>query len=66
MAHPSVQQHLVRIWHDDLNNMETYGWHVRLPVLAALALAYPFIVLAYFVKPDSKVMSVVTSNSTMM
>ena len=55
VAHPSVQQHLVRIWHEDLNDMETHGWHVRLPVLAALALVYPIIVLAHFVKPDSKV-----------
>ncbi|XP_070179708.1 short transient receptor potential channel 7-like isoform X2 [Littorina saxatilis] len=54
VAHPSVQQHLVKIWHSDLNNLETHGWHVRLPMLAFLSVIYPFIVLAYFVKPKSK------------
>ncbi|XP_076464223.1 short transient receptor potential channel 7-like [Babylonia areolata] len=53
VAHPSVQQHLMKIWHSDLN-LETYGWHVRLPYLAGLAVLCPFITLAHFLKPQVK------------
>ncbi|KAL8582753.1 hypothetical protein ACOMHN_061632 [Nucella lapillus] len=54
VAHPSVQQHLMKIWHNDLNSLESHGWLVRLPMLGLLAVIYPFVTLAYFVRPHSK------------
>nr|KAG5713046.1 hypothetical protein BaRGS_021840 [Batillaria attramentaria] len=53
-AHPSVQQHLVGIWHQDLGKMETLGWGLRHLYIAGLALVYPFIVLVYFFVPNKQ------------
>ncbi|KAK7114816.1 hypothetical protein V1264_000808 [Littorina saxatilis] len=55
VAHSSVQQHLLKIWHRGLHKMDTYPKYTRVLFLLALSVVYPFIIMAYFVKPDWKV-----------
>ncbi|XP_025087044.1 short transient receptor potential channel 6-like [Pomacea canaliculata] len=54
VAHPSVQQHVVRIWHQGLDVLDTDRLLVRLACLTGLVLVYPFMAIAHLMCPDFK------------
>ncbi|XP_076449493.1 short transient receptor potential channel 7-like [Babylonia areolata] len=54
VAHPSVQQHLVKLWHRDLQHYDTLPSWGRLAFLALLALVYPVLILAHLINPTWK------------
>ncbi|XP_076449193.1 short transient receptor potential channel 3-like [Babylonia areolata] len=54
VAHPSVQQHLVKLWHRDLQHYDTLPSWGRLAFLALLALINPVLILAHLINPRWK------------
>ncbi|KAL8559450.1 hypothetical protein ACOMHN_045247 [Nucella lapillus] len=54
VAHPSVQQHLVKLWHRGLPHYDSMPSWGRLPYIAGLTLAYPAMAIANFIHPGWK------------
>lgn len=55
VAHPNCQQQLLSIWYENLSGLRQQTMAVKFLVVLAVAVGLPFLSVAYWIAPCSKV-----------
>lgn len=55
VAHPNCQQQLLSIWYENLSGLRQQTMAVKFLVVLAVAVGLPFLSMAYWIAPCSKV-----------
>lgn len=55
VAHPNCQQQLLSIWYENLSGLRQQTMAVKFLVVLAVAIGLPFLSMAYWIAPCSKV-----------
>lgn len=58
MAHPNCQQQLLSIWYENLPGLRQQTTAIKLLVVLAVAIGLPWLALAYWIAPCSRVCNI--------